>query len=189
MKSAILFFLLLIVSGAFGHAQDASSAPIKLPVPDLEVVDQNGQHLRFDSDVLKNRTAVINTFFTNCAAICPITQETFSKLAKSLSSRLGRDLVLISISVDPEHDTPQRMKTWGEKFQVGKGWVLLSGSKAETEELLKSLGLYAPGNQRHQTAVLIGNQSTGWIRASGFASEQKLQTMIDGVQSHALARK
>jgi cytochrome oxidase Cu insertion factor (SCO1/SenC/PrrC family) len=187
MKSAIIFSLLLIASATLVHAQAEPSSLVKLPVPDLEVVDQNGHHLRFSSDVLKDRTAVINTFFTNCAAICPITQETFSKLAKSLSSRLGHDLVLISISVDPEHDTPERMKIWGQKFNVGKGWLLLSGNKAQTEELLKSLRLFAPGNQRHQTAVLIGNRNTGWIRASGFASEQKLQKLVDDFATRTMA--
>lgn len=189
MKSAIIFFSLLIASATVVHAQNSSSALAKLPVPDLEVIDQNGHHLRFKSDVLKDRTAVINTFFTNCAAICPITQETFSKLAKSLSKRLGRDLILISISVDPEHDTPERMKAWGKKFKVGSGWVLLSGNKAETEELLKSLGLFAPGSQRHQTTVLIGNRNTGWIRASGFASEEKLHKMVEEFGPDAIARK
>ena len=189
MKFAIISFYLLIVSATFVHAQNSSSAPARLSVPDLQVVDQNGHHLRFSSDVLKDRTAVINTFFTNCAAICPITQETFSKLAKSLSSRLGRDLVLISISVDPEQDTPQRMKAWGKKFNVGSGWVLLSGNKNETEALLKSLGLFAPGSQRHQTTVLIGNRNSGWIRASGFASEQKLQKMIEEFEPAAVAAK
>ncbi len=189
MKTAIIFFLLLIACATFVHAQSASSTPVKLAVPDLEVVDQDGHHLHFISDVLKGRTAVINTFFTNCAAICPITQETFSKLAKSLKSRLGRDVILVSITVDPEHDTPPRMKTWGEKFHVGSGWVLLSGNKTQTEELLKSLGLFAPGNQRHQTAVLIGNQTSGWIRASGFASERKLEELVDGVAPRAIAGK
>lgn len=158
-------------------------------MPDLKVLDQNGRHLRFSSDVLKDRTAVINTFFTNCAAICPITQETFAKLAKSLRNRLGQDLLLISISVDPEHDTPERMKAWGKKFNVGSGWVLLSGKKAETEELLRSLGLFAPGKQRHQTAVLIGNRNSGWIRASGFASEQKLRQITEGFEPRAVAGK
>lgn len=179
MKSVFIFSLLVIATASFGHAQNGSSRPMKLTVPDLEVVDQNDHHLHFSSDVLKDRTAVINAFFTNCAAICPITQQTLSKLARSLSSRLGHDLVLISISVDPEHDTPARMRAWGKKFNVGRGWVLLSGNKAETEELLRSLGLFAPGSQRHQTTVLIGNRTIGWIRASGFASEKKFQKVVD----------
>jgi protein SCO1 len=187
MKSVILFSFVLIASASFVQAQTNAASPARLSVPDVEVVDQNGRHLRFSSDVLKDRTAVINTFFTNCAAICPITQENFSRLAKLLSKRLGRDVVLISISVDPEHDSPEHMKAWGSKFHVGTGWVLLGGNKTETEELLKSLGLFAPGNQRHQTAVLIGNRSAGWVRASGFASEQKLQQRLEEFESRAVA--
>lgn len=180
MKSAAFVALIMI---AFVNVTPAQAylpqSPSKLSVPDIEVVDQNGKHLRFDSDILKGRIAVINTFFTNCTAICPITQETFSRLSKSLGDRLGREVVLVSISIDPENDTPQHMKHWGEKFHVGPGWTLASGTKPDIEQLLKSIGLFAPGAKRHQTAVLIGNPSTGWIRESGFASQEKLKNMIE----------
>ena len=180
MKSAAFVALIMIAFVNVTRAQaDLPQSPSKLSVPDIAVVDQKGKHLRFDSDILKGRIAVINTFFTNCTAICPITQETFSRLSKSLGDRLGRDVVLVSISVDPESDTPQHMRHWGEKFHAGPGWILVTGTKREIEQLLKSLGLFAPGAKRHQTAVLIGNPSTGWIRESGFASQEKLKNMID----------
>src|ERR1051326_2903390 len=123
---------------------------LKLQIPDLQVVDQSGRQLRFSSEIVGEKVTVISAFFSSCASICPITQENLSRLAQSLGDRLGRDVVLISISVDPLNDTPERMKIWGEKFHVGPGWILLSGTKTGTEQLLKALGLFAPGFQRHQ---------------------------------------
>lgn len=189
MKSAVFVALIMIAFANVTRAQaDLPQSPSKLSVADIEVVDQNGKHLRFDSDILKGRIAVINTFFTNCTAICPITQESFSRLSKSLGERLNRDVVLVSISVDPENDTPQHMKDWGEKFHVAAGWILVSGTKPNLEQLLKSLGLFAPGAKRHQTAVLIGNRTTGWIRESGFASQAKLKNTIDEMVNAAQYR-
>ena len=97
--------------------------------------------MRFNSDVIKGRVAVITSFLTNCSSFCPITQEKLAQLAKVLGDKMGREVVFISVSVDAENDTPERMKAWGEKFHVGPGWSLVSGKKEDVEALLKSLGL------------------------------------------------
>ncbi len=163
-------------------AQDpAPPAPSQLAIPDVQVVNQAGQHLRFNSDVVKERVAVVTGFFTTCTAMCPITQENLSHVAKLLGDRLGKDVVIISVSVDPTNDTPERMKAWGEKFHIASGWTLVSGNKDDVQTLLKSLGLYVEIPQRHQSALMIGNQSTGWVRASSWSSAEKLVKVIDGL--------
>jgi len=168
-------------------AQDSvSNAPvtqIKLVVPDATVVNQAGEKLRFNSDVIDNRVAVVSSFFTSCTAFCPLTQERLSRLAKALGDRMGKDVVFISISVDPQRDTPQQMKTWGEKFHIGHGWALVSGKKDGIEVLLKSFGLYVD-MQRHQSALIIGNQRQGWVRVSSWASPARLSQVIDGVEKN-----
>ena len=153
----------------------------QIAVPDVQVISQSGEHLRFNSDVVKGRVAVVTGFFTTCTAMCPITQENLSHLAKLLGSRLGKDVVIISVSVDPVNDTPERMKAWGEKFHIGPGWTLVSGDKGQVETLLKSLGLYVALPQRHQSALMIGNQKAGWVRASSWSSPEKLVKVIDGL--------
>lgn len=165
-------------------ADDAlQTAPTQLAVADVPVVNQSGQHLRFNSDVVKGRIAVVNGFFTTCTAFCPITQENLSRLAKALGDRMGRDVVIVSVSVDPENDTPERMKAWGEKFHVAPGWTLVSGKKDEVQMLLKSLGLYVETPQRHHSALMIGSQKTGWVRASSWSSPEKLVKVLDGLVS------
>jgi len=165
-------------------AQEAAPpAPAQLAVPDVQVVNQSGQRLRFNSDVVKGRVAVVTGFFTTCTAMCPITQENLSHLAKLLGDRLGKDVVIVSVSVDPTNDTPERMKAWGEKFHIGPGWTLVSGNKDDVQTLLKSLGLYVDIPQRHQSALMIGNQTAGWIRASSWSSSEKLAKLVDGLAS------
>ena len=159
----------------------SAQQPAQLAVPDAPVVNQSGEHLRFNSDVVKGRVAVVTGFFTTCTAMCPITQENLSHLAKLLGDRLGKDVVIISVSVDPMNDTPERMKAWGEKFHIGPGWTLVSGDKGQVETLLKSLGLYVALPQRHQSALIIGNQKAGWVRASSWSSPEKLVKVIDGL--------
>jgi protein SCO1 len=163
-------------------ADDALQAgPAQLAVPDVQVVDQSGQRLRFNSDIVKGRIAVVNGFFTTCTAFCPITQENLARLAKALGDRMGRDVVIVSVSVDPENDTPERMKAWGEKFHLAQGWTLVSGKKEDVQTLLKSLGLYVETPQRHQSALMIGGQKTGWVRASSWSSPEKLVKVLEGL--------
>lgn len=170
---SLLVFALLCSLSAQDRAQIA--------VPDVQVISQSGEHLRFNSDVVKGRVAVVTGFFTTCTAMCPITQENLSHLAKLLGNRLGKDVVIISVSVDPVNDTPERMKAWGEKFHIGPGWTLVSGDKGQVETLLKSLGLYVALPQRHQSALMIGNQKAGWVRASSWSTPEKLVKVIDGL--------
>jgi protein SCO1 len=180
--SALIFVLVSFVAMQ-GQKESSRPVPIELKVPDIEVVNQEGQRLKLNSGIIKNRTAVISSFFTTCTSFCPLTQQNLGRLAKVLGKRMGEDVVFISISIDPENDTPARMREWSEKFHTGPGWVLAGGSKADIETLLKSLGLYVELAGRHQSAVIIGNPATGWTRASIWAEPEKLEKVIDSPSS------
>jgi len=133
MKPKFLIVLGILCLLAPLSAQDSvSNAPVtrvQVTVPDLTVVNQSGEKLRFNSDVIENRVAVVTSFFTSCTAFCPLTEERLSRLAKGLGDRMGKDVVFVSVSVDPKRDTPQKMKAWAEKFHIGPGWTLVSGQK------------------------------------------------------------
>ncbi|HEY2117488.1 MAG TPA: SCO family protein [Candidatus Angelobacter sp.] len=156
-------------------------APVALSVPDIEVVNQDGRHVRFNSQVVEGRIAIVTGFFTTCSSMCPITQEKLSQVAKLLGPRLGKDVVIVSVSVDPQNDTPARMKDWAEKFHIGPGWTLLSGNHAEVDTLLKSLGLSVPLPQRHQSALMIGGTASGWVRISSWTSAEKLVKLVESM--------
>jgi protein SCO1 len=185
MKYRVLIFFMLafLVQTLYGQKESSRPVPIELKVPDIEVVNQEGQRVRLNSDLIKNRTAVISSFFTTCTSFCPLTQQNLGRLAKVLGKRMGNDVVFISVSIDPVNDTPARMKEWSEKFHTGPGWTLASGNKRDIETLLKSLGLYVELAGRHQSAVIIGNPGSGWTRASIWAEPEKLQKVIDGPSS------
>lgn len=189
LRALVLFALITFVLTLSGQqAAPLPPEPVPLTVPDIDVVNQFGEHLKFNSGVVKGRIAVVAGFFTTCTAMCPITQENMARLAKLLGDRMGRDVVFISVSVDAANDTPERMKAWGEKFHVGEGWTLASGNKPEVATLLKSLGLYVDLPQRHQSALIIGNQTSGWTRASSWSAPEKLLKVIDAASAGAQAQ-
>ena len=179
MCASPLFAWPLLAQQPFAQTVNPPSSTVELSVPDVQVVNQFGEHVRFNSDVIRGRVAVITSFLTNCSAYCPITQEKLAQLAKVLGDKMGREVVFISVSVDAENDTPEHMKAWAEKFHVGSGWSLVSGKKEDVEALLKSLGLYVAIPQRHQSALLIGNQKSGWSRVSSWSTTEKLARILD----------
>lgn len=144
-------------------------------IPDVEVLDQNGEPVHFYSDLVAGKTVAMNFVFTTCTTICPPMGANFGRLQKELGDRLGRDVHLISVSVDPVTDTPARMKAWGEKFGAGPGWSLITGERAEVTRLLKALQVFTADIREHSPVVLIGNDATGeWTRAYGLAPPAKL---------------
>ncbi len=161
-------------------AETADGRVSKLNIPDVEVLDQDGNKLRFYSDLVKGKTVAVNFIFTTCTTICPPLGATFARVQKELAGRAGNDVRLISISVDPATDTPERLKAWGAKFKAGPGWTLVTGAKPQVDELLRALAASSARREDHSPTVLIGNDALGvWTRAYGLAKPSLLVRMLD----------
>jgi protein SCO1 len=137
----------------------------KQPIPDVELVDQGGKAVHLYSDLVRGRVAALSFIFTTCTTICPLVGANLGRLQTELGPSLGKDIALISVSVDPATDTPQRMKAWGAQFGAKPGWSLLTGDKETVDQLLKVLGLFTADIQSHSPFLLAINDRTGdWTR-------------------------
>ena len=165
----------------------ASKAPeaarSKMVIPDVKVLDQHGNALHFYTDLIKDKTVAINFIFTNCTTICPPLAATFARLQKEMGDTIGKDVHLISISVDPVTDTPERLKAWGAKFKAGPGWTFVTGEKQEMDKLLNALGAAVSKREDHTPAMIIGNDRNGvWTRTYGLAKIDQIRGVISGVR-------
>ena len=153
-------------------------------IPDVPVLDQHGNKLHFYTDLIKDKTVAINFIFTNCTTICPPLAATFARLQKEMGDKVGKDVHLISISVDPVTDTPERLKAWGAKFKAGPGWTFVTGEKPEMDKLLNALGAAVSKREDHTPAMIIGNDSKGvWTRTYGLARINQIISVIDNVMA------
>src|SRR5215211_1125240 len=149
----------------------AEPSPAQKYFSDVELINQDGKKVRFYSDVLKGKTVVVNAFFTTCTSVCPPMNRNMEKIQEALGERVGRDVFLVSITVDPETDTPARMKEYAQKFHAGPGWVFLTGKKENLDWALYKLGQYVENKDDHKTVFIIGNEPTGlWKKAFGIAN-------------------
>ena len=165
-------------------ARPETAARTKMVIPDVNVLDQHGNALHFYSDLIKGKTVAINFIFTNCTTICPPLAATFARLQKEMGDRIGKDVHLISISVDPVTDTPERLKAWGAKFKAGPGWTFVTGDKQEIDKLLNALGAAVSRREDHTPALIVGNDVNGvWTRTYGLAKINEIRGVIQDVVS------
>lgn len=156
-----------------------------LRIPDATVYDQNGKRLNFYTDLVKGKVVAINFIFTTCTTICPPLTATFRRVQQNLEEQHGRDVQLISISVDPVTDTPERLHDFAAKFKAGPGWTFVTGDEAEIDSLLKSLGAAVANKNDHTPMVLVGNERAGyWTRTYGLSSPSALIKVITEAADH-----
>lgn len=149
---------------------------------DVELINQDGDKLRFYTDVLKDKVVIINTFFTTCTSVCPPMNRNLERVQEALGDRLGKDAFLVSISVDPDADTPPRLKEYSRRFHARPGWVFLTGKKENVNWALYKLGQYVETKDDHATIIIIGNEPKGlWKKAFGLARADELIKIVEDV--------
>jgi len=154
-----------------------------LQIPNVKVYDQNGRALDFYSDLIKGHNVAINFIFTTCTTICPVLSATFRRVQLELEKSQS-DVKLISISVDPTVDTPERLRDFAEKFKAGPGWTFVTGDKTEIDSLLQRLGAGVGNKNDHTSMVLIGNDPADvWTRTYGLSSPTVLIKVITDTAS------
>jgi len=127
---------------------------------DTPLVAQDGRKMRFYSDVLAGHIVLINFMYASCKDACPLITASLVKARSELGQDASR-VRFVSLSVDPEHDTPADLAKFAKKMNAQQPeWLFLTGSKANMDTVLKKLGSYTDDPTDHQTGLIIGNTRT-----------------------------
>jgi len=149
-----------------------------MQIPDARVYDQDGNLHNFFSDLVKGRTVAINFIFTTCTGVCPPITATLRRVQQNLPARTP-PIQLISVSVDPETDTPARLHEFAAKFHAGPGWTFVTGDTTEIDSILRALGVAVANKNDHTPMILIGNERVHyWTRVYGLSSPTTLVEAI-----------
>jgi cytochrome oxidase Cu insertion factor (SCO1/SenC/PrrC family) len=176
---------------ALPRTQDNPPAPPAAPASptrgqryftDVPLVNQYGETMRLYSDVLRDKVVVIHVFFSECKNTCPLMLATYQKLQDHLGDRLGRDVHLVSMTVDPEHDRWEALGDYCGRLKVRRGWYFLTGSAEDVEFALRKLGQAVDRREEHSNLFIIGNEPTGlWKKVQGLAPAEQIIEFLDGV--------
>ena len=110
--------------------------------PNVPLTTQDGKTADLYDDLLKGKAVVVNLIYTHCQDSCPLETARLAQVQKMLGARVGKD-IFYSISIDPEHDTPEALKAYAEKFHAGPGWMFLTGNKEDINLIGRKLGLFS----------------------------------------------
>src|SRR5712692_2241230 len=149
---------------------------------EIELVNQNGEKMRLYSDLLKGKVVIINSFFATCQGSCLPMNRNLEKVQQAMGDHIGKDVYIISISVDPTVDTPARLKEYAKQLNAKPGWYFLTGEKEKVDFALYKLGQYVENKQDHLNIFIIGNERTGlWKKAFGLARSDELVKVVESV--------
>lgn len=160
----------------------AADGPANSHFPNVELVTQDGKKVHFYDDLIKGKIVAIDLIYTTCHYSCPLETARLVQVQKKLGDRVGKDIFFYSISIDPEHDKPEVLKAYMEKFHIGPGWTFLTGKKDDIIFLGRRLGLYTDASVNadgHIAHLLIGNEAINqWIRGSALDNPSFQARMI-----------
>lgn len=179
---AVLLALAAFVSPAAAERPAEARESARTYFTDVELVNQDGETMRLYSDLMDGKIVVIDSIFTTCTAVCPVLGQKMQAIQEAAGDRMGEDVHLISISVDPQTDTPAKLKAYGERFGARQGWYFLTGSQENVELALSKLGYAVEDKESHSTVVLMGNEKTGlWKKTNGLSASASLVELFETV--------
>jgi cytochrome oxidase Cu insertion factor (SCO1/SenC/PrrC family) len=155
----------LLLSTSLVSAED-QEARAREYFTNLELINQDGETVRFFDDVLKDKVVVISFIFTNCDGACPLITHKLTLVRDGLEGKIGNPIQFVSLSLDPERDTPAAMKEFAKKHHADhEGWTFLTGNSENLDSIIKRLGQFTDDIEAHSTMMLAGNVNAAhWMK-------------------------
>jgi len=177
MRTAIERAFAGIMSAATTSAVADPHADPARYFPDVVLQTHDGARVRFYSDLIRGKVALINFMFTTCTNQCPLATANLVKVQQALGDRVGRDIFMYSITLKPWEDTPAILKGYAAIYNVGPGWSFLTGHPADIELLRRKLGFVNPDpkldadSSQHIGNIRYGNEPLQlWAACPGLAA-------------------
>jgi protein SCO1/2 len=147
-------------------------------IPDVDLIDQQGTAVSLRTLLESDQPIALNFIFTTCTTICPVMTATFAQMRRELGAA-GNELQLVSISIDPEYDRPDKLETYARQYQAGESWEFLTGDGDDIVQVLKSFDSYAGSKMNHKPVTLLKRpDSSSWTRLDGLASGKDLANEV-----------
>lgn len=150
----------------------------KYTIPEISLLSKSGAQKTTSEIFNTNKPILLNFIFTSCNTICPVLSGTFSQIDKKMT-KLKKDVELISITIDPEYDTPRVLNGYAKKFNSSDNWKFYTGSREDIITLQTAFNAYRGSKMNHAPITLLRTANNKeWIRIDGFASAKQLLTEI-----------
>ena len=167
---------------AVSATEEVASRNDNVHIPDALMLNQDGEEVRLYSDLIEGKQVIINFVYSTCTSVCPTLQSVFHGIQSQLGDRLGTEVNLISISVDPDTDTPERLKTFASDYSADSGWSFLTGNIDDVNDVLRAFGVYARTKEEHTSMFVLGDEPRGrWMYTSGFVAPASVVAQLEAL--------
>ncbi len=182
---AAVYSLACAIPTAFGadphaaHRQamhsDSGASATSVNVPSVLLRDSHDREFQFDTKAFGERVVIIDFVYTSCTTICPTLTATLAATRNRLKTYLGSQITLVSVSVDPNRDTPPKLRAYADQFKAGDNWLWLTGNKGQIDRVLRAFGLSTGAPQDHPPVILVGMPAADkWLRWVGIPPVEAL---------------
>jgi protein SCO1/2 len=179
------FLFAIVIAGLIAIGGSAAAAApgykrsvVRYAVPDVVLMNQDGARIRLRSLTESGKPVVLDFIYGTCTTICPVLSAGYT----SLQGKLGPDtrkMQLISVSIDPEHDTPKVMKGYLKQYRAKPGWDFLTGSRDDIDRVMRAFDSYVSDKMYHKQVTFIRAQGPGeWVRIDGLLGSSDLMNEI-----------
>jgi protein SCO1/2 len=146
----------------------------RLVLPETRLIRDDGKQVDLVAELDDGRPVVLNFIYTTCTAICPMLSHTFAQFQAQLGPEADT-VRMVSVSIDPEHDTPARLAAYARKFQAGPQWAHYTGTVDASVRVQKAFGAYYGDKMNHRPVVFMrAAPGKPWIRLDGFTNADDL---------------
>lgn len=142
--------------------------------PDVTLTDADGNAVSLTNSLGDDEPVMLNFIFTTCTTVCPVMSSTFAQVQNLLGAE-GMTVHMVSISIDPEHDSPAQMNEYAKRFAAGPQWSMLTGSLEDSVAVQRAFNVYRGDKMNHEPVTFLRKGADQpWVRIDGFASADEL---------------
>lgn len=155
-------------------------------MPDVTLINQDGKKVRFKTLVESDKPVIVDFIYATCTTICPVLSVSYTNLQNKLKDSPQKPR-LISITIDPENDTPKIMKDYLKRYNAKPGWDFFTGSRGDIDKVMRAFNAYIPDKMSHYPLNLIRSPKDGsWVRLFGILSSREFVSEYSSIVSRQL---
>ena len=171
----------LMVTAAAGAADGPryTRDEVSIDVPDVTLIDQHGREVEFRAAMLGDRPVFVEFIFATCTTICPVLSAGFASMQRKLGDQ-REQVLLVSITIDPEHDGPEELRKYLDRYGAKTGWDFFTGTREDIDGVMRAFDAFVPDKMSHKPLTFVrGPGLEGWVRIDGFAGSKDLMEELE----------
>ena len=175
-------WIVLVMAAVVGSPADAprfTRTEVTIEVPDVTLIDQHGREIAFRQAMLGDKPVFVEFIFATCTTICPVLSAGFA----SVQRKLGDDreqVLLVSLTIDPEHDGPEELRQYLDRYGAKPGWDFYTGTRKDIDDVMRAFDAYVPDKMSHRPLTLVHAPGRDvWVKIDGFAGSRDLMEELE----------